>query len=207
MRRISVALLLTMVFLLSACETAQIISEVDTALFLNSINRPNNAGEGRRQLAVINEEDVNRSGSRESRIIEINDHVVADEFDKIVELILASGEMDVNGTFFGSLPSHYFGSIQVFLIPARSILQGESWLEGLFNGENYAIGLELRIGQFNDPLRISSYTIYRDADTLGNATDTINNFTLLVSWADTGITNEQILMQFISYLNAVRKMI
>ena len=186
MRRISVALLLTVVFLLSACETTQTIDEVDTNLLFNSISRPSNVGEDIRRLTVINEEDVNWSGSRESRTIEINDYIAADEFDKIVEFILTSGEMDVHGTFFGSLPSHYFGSIQIFLIPA---------------------GLELRIGQFNDPLRINIYTIFRDADVLGNATDTINNFSLLVSWADTGITDEQILMQFISYLNAVRKMI
>jgi len=200
-------LLLTMVFLLSACESAQTISEVDTGVLFNSINRPRNIEESIRHLTMINEEDVNWSGSRESRTIEINDYIAANDFDKISELILASGEMDVHGTFLGSLPSHYFGIIQVFLIPAHNIWQKESWFEDLYNGENYTIGLELRIGQFNDPLRIGSYTIYRDADALGNATDTINNFSLRVSWADTGITDEQILMQFISYLNAVRQMI
>jgi len=131
MKRIFVAfLMMTMVILLfSACierESAPLTTE-----------------EGIRRLAVINEEDVNWSGIWEGRSIEISNFITADEFDRIAELILAGGKMDTHGTFFGSLPSYTFGSVQVYLIPDRNMWHGETWFDDLLSGENSAIALQL----------------------------------------------------------------
>jgi len=183
------------------------IDEEDTYRFDNRMDRRMEREESIKRLAVVSEEDINRSGDLESRTIVLNDQISAYEFDRIVEIVLAGGEMGIHGTFYGDLPSYYFEGIQVFIIPSRSWWQEDNWYEDLISGENYATGLDLCVGQYYDPLQIHSYTIHRDTVSLGNATDSINNFTLSVSWVDTEITDEQILMQFTSYMAEVRRMI
>jgi len=203
MNRICAALLLLAVLALSACASTLITSEEDTNMFDNLVPRPIQRDEDIKRLTVINEEDINWSGNRETRIISINNYIVADEFHKIAELVIANGYVDVHGTLFGTLPSYFFGGLQVLLIPCS-----RRW--HLQDASDEAIeisGLDIRASIQRDSLRIHSYIIYRDADSLVNPTDTINNFTLVTHHTDTGITDEQILMQFISYLNGIRAMI
>ena len=205
MKRIAALLLIT-VFLFSACENISTTASIPTTIdeenaswpLGNLAIAPTQRREGIKALAAINEEDINWSGNRETRTIEINDYITINEFYEIKELVLGNGYIDVHGTLYGALPSYFFGSVQVFLIPRFG------WWYEEIHGENKVIGLDFRVGWLEDSLRIHGYTVYRDADFLGNATDTLNNFTLVTHSTDTGITDEQILMQFISYLDEVR---
>jgi len=213
MRRITGLLLLIIVLSFSACNSSlyeSIIYEEEIGIyevdgrfsFGNLVPELTHEeiAEGIRRLAVVDEEDINWSGESETRTININDHITKDEFLEIKELVLANGYTALHGTRHGVLPSYYFESIQVFLIPS-------GWwnISNRKTGPENFVGLNFTVGWFNDPLQIHSYTVYHDSDHLGNTTDTLGNLTLVTYSTNTGITDGQILAQFLSYLNEVRR--
>jgi hypothetical protein len=203
MRRIFFVLLLVAVMLILTSENiAMKYSEAIIGAF-NIAPRPSDTKieADIKRLSVINKQDIDRSGNFDTRTVEINGCITPDEFTEIKALVLAFGYEDIHGALYGSLPSYYFGSIQVFLIPKFGF-----WREN-HHSENDYIGLNLVVGMYYDSLGINSYTIYRDSDSMGNPTDTLDNFTLTVNWADTGIENGQIISKFNSYLNYIKKII
>ena len=63
------------------------------------VPRPIWGDEDIKRLAVINEEGINWSDNLETRVIEIDDYITADEFYKIIELVLANWYVDEHSFF------------------------------------------------------------------------------------------------------------
>ena len=207
MWRIIISLLLLASFLFSSNGTNPMTSEDYTIPQNNTLSVYDKIDEDTERLIVINKEDIKWSGIYEAREIDITEYITLDEFNRIIELVLTDGELFINGTLFGELPSHTFGAIRIYLIPDLYWRHEGGNRENYFK-ENKVNRLELRAGwSINDPLDIISYDILHNCNILENSTDTQDFFKLSVGYVDTGITDEQILMQFISYLNEVKNMI
>ena len=147
-----------------------------------TIRTPRHLGPRLRQLAVIAPTDIHWTPYLDTRVLEINDLITPQDFARISQQILNSQEMDLHGSRFGHLPSRFFGSVQLFLVPVT-------------RGSDQWVGITLRVDRPYDPLAIGTYRIYLDAYTA-------NHFILVVR-ANTGITDQQIRTQFARYWREV----
>ena len=217
------ALLLLLLFLPTSCDE---LDDIERAI-------RNEEREARR--AGVRLEDIVKTNHSEQRAINISEHITEDEFAQIVNFVLSHGSMDLHGTRFGFLPSLNLSPWQIWLIPEWDFfreLQGslreehnaisedieldapdytaclftafskdlpipihESWK----NGDRFS---NIAIVNNIDILDIRRYDIVRERDSSGNLT---GDYTLSIR-ADMGITDEQILAQFLRYLNVIRNL-
>ena len=191
-----IILLLAAVFLLSACDEM-----AEITLYNIEHNAPLT------ELGVVNTNS--HIWVQDGRFIDINDYVTAEEFVRIVDFILANGQMGVHGTLYGALPFYYFDPMTAWLIPDWDWFWSEAESGGFPLDSNWNEGWPIpdawNSDNFNEISWLSTsstrrpfYGVYRETYSDGSPT---GNFILVVSWADEEITDEQFLTQFRQYLD------